>query len=303
MAGRRSWHRGSGEGPCGGGGYETGGLWRAETGASLFFGVGVGFFAMCSNSCVEVFKKSAHGGKVDPWISNMHQLPKWSAVSNYGLTDAPDALVALVGNATSCLRLGTGACSSSSSPLLSPLCGTPPLAESYTERRSSLLALAWSQMATAGERLRPRRRGAGLPRVVLALALLVAAAASASALNFKIQPKDELCFHEITHKGAWGVARRPGGGVKQRGRAHAGGALVVGCDASGGASQYQSGWACRLVGVRRARGGGGRVAVAGCAPCGATRRRRQATPVPVPPDYRRAGLRPLPESPHGLLRL
>jgi len=123
-------------------------------------------------------------------------------------------------------------------------------------------------MATAGERLRPRRRGAGLPRLVLALALLVAAAASASALNFKIQPNDELCFHEITHKGAWGVARHPGGGVKQRGPAHFGGALSVGYEAAGGASQYQSGWACRLVGVLCARGGGGRVVMAGRTPCG-----------------------------------
>lgn len=57
-------------------------------------------------------------------------------------------------------------------------------------------------MVTPDARLRPRRRGTGLlPRLALALAAGAAAVASAAALNFKVQPNDELCFHEITHKG------------------------------------------------------------------------------------------------------
>ncbi|KAK1857580.1 hypothetical protein I4F81_000196 [Pyropia yezoensis] len=57
-------------------------------------------------------------------------------------------------------------------------------------------------MVTLGARLRPRRRGTGLLlRLALALVAAAVAAASAAALNFKVQPNDELCFHEITHKG------------------------------------------------------------------------------------------------------
>lgn len=57
-------------------------------------------------------------------------------------------------------------------------------------------------MVTPGARLRPRRRGTGLfSRLALALVAAAVAAASAAALNFKVQPNDELCFHEITHKG------------------------------------------------------------------------------------------------------
>lgn len=57
-------------------------------------------------------------------------------------------------------------------------------------------------MVAPGARLRPRRRGTGLQsRLALALAAVAAVVASAAALNFKVQPNDELCFHEITHKG------------------------------------------------------------------------------------------------------
>lgn len=55
---------------------------------------------------------------------------------------------------------------------------------------------------TPGARLRPRRRGTGLlPHLALALVAAAAVVASGAALNFKVQPNDELCFHEITHKG------------------------------------------------------------------------------------------------------
>lgn len=58
------------------------------------------------------------------------------------------------------------------------------------------------RMVTPGARLRPRRRGTGLlPCLALTLAAVAAVVASTAALNFKVQPNDELCFHEITHKG------------------------------------------------------------------------------------------------------
>lgn len=94
-----------------------------------------------------------------------------------------------------------------------PFFASPPyLAAHQQEAKLAISSLA-GRMVTPGARLRPRRRGTGLQtRLALALAAVAAVVASAAALNFKVQPNDELCFHEITHKGMavrywlWGAA-------------------------------------------------------------------------------------------------